>query len=247
MLKMVPLSPRELYVEWPDVKGDSFKIYRSLSPQDEFEVIAEDITMNHFVDKKVNFFDLALKYYYRVEGYKNGEKIDESETDTLRYQPRDRIANVVIYEANIALKVMDKPPVFVLIQRRDGGECPDCWNPITKRVSFSNCKVCNGTGIVKGYFPPIKTLISTDISAQVDESGMLDGDEITLSPVNAWIANYPLLTPGDIIVDTMDLRYRVTQVVPRTKSRYVMRQILNLVPVEKGDPVYQIEVDFDGQ
>jgi hypothetical protein len=248
MLKTVPLHSRELYIEWSDVKGDSFKVFRSLSPQDEFEMIAEDITINHYVDKTVNFYNHALRYYYRIDGYINGEKVDESEVDTLRYQPKDTIADVVIYEARTALRVMKNPPVFVLIQRRDGGECPECWNPITKRVRWANCEVCNGTGIIKGgYFPPIKTMISTDISSQVDESGMLDGDEVTATPVNAWIANYPLVMPGDVIVDIMNHRYRINQVTPRTKSRYVMRQLLNLIPIERGDPIYQVEVDYDGE
>lgn len=252
MIKTVPLSTKELYVEWKDLKGDTFKVLRSHSPKDQFEVVAEDVVMNHFVDTKVNFLNHSLKYYYRIEGYVNGDKVDETDVETLRYQPKDNIANVVIHEAKVALRVMKNPPVALLIKRRDGGEgdktCPECWNPITKRVRFADCDTCNGTGIiVGGYYPPIKFLISTDISAFVDESGMLDSDEVSKTPVNAWLANYPLITPGDVIVDTMNYRYRVTQVTPRTKSRYIIRQILSMVPIEMGDPAYKVEVDFDGE
>lgn len=241
-MRIYPSSLTEMYIEW-ELQGETFTIYRSTSPASGFEKLAEFIVQPFFIDASVNLFDENVSYYYRVEGFSSGVKISEAGPETIQYAKADGVANKVIHESNVLLKQMKNPPVFFLLKRRVGMPCPNCYNPITKRVKFPNCQVCGGTGLVSGYHDPIATRISQDVSQMMVSSDAYDSDKTTLSPIRAWITNYPRLHPEDVMVDIMNQRFKVVGVTPRTKSQYLIRQVLDLVPLEKGHSAYNVVVD----
>ena len=242
MITVTPLSLQELYVGWSGIDGDYFEVYRSNSPQD-FELVCTHTVFPFFVDSTVNLHDPSIHYYYKVKSYIGGVLAKESEATPVMNQAGDRIALKVIHEARIALRVMNNPIVHVLIKKREGIVCPECWNPITNKTRFANCSVCNGTGKIFGYYPSVPIRISQNVSQLVDMSNMMDGENVGLTPVDAWVLNRPLLSPGDVIVDVLNLRYKVEQVTRRTKSQYVIRQLLQLYPLPKGHPAYNAKVD----
>lgn len=241
-MKIFPSSLTEMYIEW-DLQGETFTIYRSTSPASGYEKLAEFIVQPFFIDASVNLFDENIQYYYRVEGYNAGVRISEAGPETLEYAKRDSIANKVIHESKVLLKQMKNPPVFFLLKRRVGMPCPNCYNPITKRIKFPNCTVCGGTGILSGYHDPIATRISQDVSQMIASSDAYDSDKTTLSPIRAWISNYPRIHPEDVMVDIMNQRFKIIGVTPRTKSQYLIRQVLDLIPLEKGHSAYNVDVD----
>jgi hypothetical protein len=241
-MNVFPSSLKEMYVEWA-ISGDTFTLHRSTSPESGFDVLAEEIVQPFYIDNTANLYDVNVRYYYRVEGFSSGEKIDEAGPVTLEYHSRDQVANKVIHEEKVVLRVMDNPPVYFLIKKRTGTPCSECWNPVTKRIRYANCMVCNGTGFTAGYHSPISVRISQDVSQLVLASGEQDDDKVSLTPIRAWISNTPLLHPEDIMVDVMNQRYKVVNVGRRTKSQYVIRQVLDLIPLEKGHPAYQVDVD----
>lgn len=241
-MKIHPSSLTELYVEW-SIAGEEFSIYRSTSPQDGFELLQQGITQPFYIDYDVNLFDENVRYYYEVRGFTAGVEVSQDGPSTLEYNQKDAVANKVIHESKVALRVMNNPPVFFLLKKRVGESCPECWNPITKKVRFANCETCNGTGILEGYHLPVVSRISQDVSQLVMASGEQDNDKVRLSPVRAWITNTPLVHPEDVMVDILNQRYKVINVGRRTKSQYIIRQVLDLAPLEKGHPAYQVNVD----
>lgn len=242
-MKLYPSSLTEIYIEWSLV-GDYFIVYRSTSPQDDFQVIAPSVTQPFYTDNTVDFYDENVRYYYKVEGYRNdGTLVSQDGPGTLIYNTMDNIANKLIYESQTVLRMMNNPPVFFLLKRRVGTPCTECYNPVTKRPRYANCSVCNGTGYIGGYHSPIISRISQDVSQLMMASGEQDADKVVLTPISGWVVNTPLLYPEDVMVDVLDQRYKVINVARRTKSQYVTRQILSLAPLEKGHPVYQIDVD----
>ena len=244
MLKVMQNSVDSLMIQWSDLKGDTFTLYRSTSPKDGYEILKVNYPNVIYIDNEINLRDIGRRYYYKVEGYIGGVRVSEEKGETTKYNTRDRIANKVIHESQVVLRVMKNPPVKVLLKRRDGKPCPNCWNPVTKKVRFANCNVCNGTGVLLGYHNPIETLISRDISQLVDYTSMLDSDKTNLTGVNAWITNYPLVSPGDVIADIMEQRFLIERVIQRTHSQSVIRQILDLTPLEKGHPAYSVDIDW---
>jgi hypothetical protein len=209
-------------------------------------MIISSTVVPFYEDSNVNLFENGLRYYYKVEGFVGGVKVDDDKGTTSEYNVRDPIANKVIHENQLVLRVMNNPSVQVLLKKREGKKCPKCWNEITKKIRYSNCETCNGTGVLGGYHKPIVTRISRSFSQLMDFSNMLDGDKTTHTPIDAWMSLSPLVSPGDIIVDRLNQRFMIDNVSPRTRSQYIIRQVLNLVPLEKGHPAYQVPVDWSG-
>lgn len=242
-MKIYPSSLTELYIEW-SIAGETFTVSRSSSPDSEFTPLVVNLAQPFYTDPDVNLYDENVRYYYTVEGYDaNGNKVSEDGPGTLEYNTPDGVANKVVQESKVALRMMNNPPVYFLLKRRMGTPCPDCWNPITKRCMYANCPTCNGTGVLDGYFTPIPARVSQDVSQLLFASGEMDSDKVKLSPIRAWTTNSPLLYPEDVMCDVLNQRYKIVNVVRRTRSQYVIRQILDLVPLEKGHPAYQINVD----
>lgn len=242
-MKVTPASLSELYIEW-ELMGDTFTVSRSTSPESGFEVIADSVVQPFYIDNTVNLYDDEIRYYYRVDGYDSQQvKVSETGPETWMYHQKDAVANKVMHESKVALRMMNNPPVFFLIKKRVGSACTNCWNPTTNKVRFANCQVCNGTGILDGYHEPIVSRVSQDVSQLMMASGERDDDKVKLSPIRAWIPNTPLVNPEDVMVDVMNQRYKVINVGRRTRSQYVIRQVLDLAPLEKGHPAYQVNVD----
>lgn len=243
-MKIFPSSLSSLYIEW-EITADTFNLYRSTSSTGTFRLVKEDIPTAFYLDEDVNLVASNVRYYYKVEGYVDGNKVGSEGPATLHYNEADHVANKVIHESKIALRMMKNPPVFFIHRKRKGDYCPDCWNTVTNRVSYSDCKTCNGTGYMQGYHAPIKTRISQDVSQLVLTSNDMDSDHVSLSPIRAWMMNVPLLYPNDIMVDRLNQRYKITQVQRRTRSQFVIRQILEMSPLDKGHPSYKVDVDWE--
>lgn len=243
-MRVVIHDLHSVLIQWEELEGDTFTLFKSTSPDSGFEILATNLTHPFHIDNEVNLFEVGRRYYYKVKGYVGGVEVSESESATPEYNVRDGVTNKVIYENKLALRVMNNPPIFIVLKRRGGKRCPNCWNEITHKVRFANCEVCNGTGFIHGYHKPIKSMISRDFSQLMNGSNMLDDDKVLLSAVDAWITSVPLVSPGDFIVDVMNQRFSIEGVAQRTRSQYVIRQVLNLVPLEKGHPAYSVEVDL---
>lgn len=241
---VTPRNNQTLHIQWHDVKGSDYRLYRSLAPEGPFELIVPSTTEPYYIDEDVNLFQNGLRYYYKVEGVEGGVVVETSKGYTSGYAVQDPVANKLLYENQLVLRVMNNPQVKVLLKRREGKRCPECWNPVTKKPRYSNCSRCNGTGFIGGYHNPVKTRISRDFSQLIEFQGMLDDGRTVYSPVSAWITNYPLVSPGDIIVDVMNQRFSIERVGQRTRGQFIIRQILEIVPLEKGHPAYSVDVDW---
>lgn len=246
-MKVIPTENFELYLQWNDEKvyGEYFTLLKSTSPEENFEPILTMSKKGSFLDKNVNLYEIGRNYYYILEIMNEEKKvIDRVGPVRAEYSTTEKngIARAIIREYGIVLRVMDNPKYKLLLKKRTGMHCPDCYNPITKRVKFADCKRCNGTGLIHGYHSAVDVLISRDFSREVEYSSMLDEERVKETPVNAWMLPYPRVSIGDLFVDPLNRRYRVKGVSPRTQSHVLIRQILELTPLEKGHPAYNKEV-----
>lgn len=246
---VIPTHNFSNLIQWSDdEEGVYYNLYKSTSPNSHFEPVIVNSLAGSFLDEDVNLMEIGKYYYYKVDVLdKDKKKINTLGPVKAEYQKMNGIARAIMAEYEIVLRVMANPTYKLLLKRRSGINCVHCYNETTKRVSFQGCKVCNGTGVIEGYFDPIEIRLSKDISQETEYNSMLDSERVKHTNVNAWALAYPRLSPGDVIVDRLNQRYRITQVSPRTHSHVLLRQILQLVPLEKGSPAYDVEVDFHEQ
>ena len=133
----------------------------------------------------------------------------------------------MIRKKNVALNFGSSSgmPIDVFIRKTWGSYC-SCFDTIKKRKTISNCPVCYNTNYLGGYFTPVSTKCFWGISVkQIQDAGF------EIHPDNQYVetANYPLLSPGDIIkqLDTKKI-FRVNNVRATRRRTYIVSQFAQL-------------------
>ena len=251
------LSTDYLLVTWQigDTLEDAsvyvYDVYRSLSPQDGYILIASVQNVYDYRDYNIDLYDSSIRYYYkiRVTNTVTGQDIMTEDYGQLIYSPPDNVASAIMYHEQKLLELGDNPLVYALIKKRFGPRCPTCWDPVQKKTTISQCTNCFQVSFAGGYMPP--TLIRMSFSPTERQERMaMDGIKDVDGVIATWTANYPILQPGDVIVDSLNSRYHVETVTPAIKRRYVMHQVLALRKIPPTGVIYKLllpqfgEVDF---
>lgn len=194
-------------------------------------------------DKDVNLTVNNVEFFYRATlKDSNGEKIDTKIGHVKQRKP-DTLAGAITHKHKVILDVIDNDDVVLLSKKRYGERCSKCWDPIRKQPSRSYCSNCYNTGYSGGFYPPEPIKISYMNSPSESRSVERDGTSGSDSPINAWTLNYPLIYPGDIIVDLDNNRFRISQVNKTTKNNtHILRHVMSMTRIPKSDIIYKIPV-----
>lgn len=228
-----------ILIEWRELQGDRFDIFRSTHEMGDYEFLTSTEGWHH-LDKGANLYQVDLRYHYKVVAHE-GTASTEHGPVSVRAGQHDRYALKMMQEYDVLLRVMNNPTMKLLAKRRHAKKCPDCWNPVTRKVRFANCKRCDGTGELSGYHRPMEVRVSREISSYVSSIVPEDLDKVTLTPVSGWVAASPSIMNEDVLIDREGIRYLVQNVTPRTKGQAVIRYMFQASPLEKGHPAYLAE------
>lgn len=226
----------------------TFNIYRSSSPEDGFEIIASDIQEPYeFLDTSVNLYKNNIRFYYKVEII-NKISLISSMPDIYGeiYQRKpDEVSGFIIHNNKILLNVIDNDPIWILQKKRHGQKCTNCWDDIRRQVTMNNCPVCLESGYVGGYYKPIQVNMSYSSSPSSRQSEVaIEEIYSSIEPISIWIANYPIVEAGDIVVDVYNNRYIIMRVVNTTKNKYhLLRQVITMQKIPRGNVAFQIPMD----
>jgi hypothetical protein len=223
-----------------DISQYYFGILRSNSPEGSFSIIAERIQDRfHYEDFDINQKSENRVFYYKI-------RITSPDSSAYRdYGPYhlsvtpDAIALEMIRKKNVALNFGSTAGVDiqVFIRKTWGTYCPACFDPIKKRKSLSNCSVCWGTNYIGGFFDPIASRAFFNVSQkQIQNIGF----EIQSHQQLIETANYPLISPGDIIKHEETRNYRVHNVRASRRKTYVISQFVQLGEVNENDIEYEL-------
>lgn len=226
-------------LEWRDLDGDRFELFRSTHETGDYEFLASTEGW-HYRDDTANLWQADVRYHYKLRAHVGAEWTEHGPF-THRAGTHDRIALKIMQEYEVLLRVMRNPTMKLLAKRREAKKCPDCWNPITRKVRFSNCTRCDGTGELSGYHRPVELKVSREVSSYLSSIVPEDIDKVTLTPISGWAAASPSLMNDDVLIDRDGVRYLVQNVTPRTKGQAVIRYMFQASPLEKGHPAYLAE------
>lgn len=231
---------RDVYLDFRELPGDSFDVFRSTRDIGEFDYVVTT-SQGFYLDEAVNLAQSETTYFYKIRYFDGGEK--ETKVFTYPLGQQDNIARKIIQEYGVQLRIMKNPPLYLLARRHEGAShCPECWNPVTRKVRFADCERCGGTGQSAAYHAPVAIRVSRDLSAYSAMMMPEDVDKVKMSPISGWAAAVPRLMVDDIFVDTQGQRYRLMNVEHRMKGQSIIRQVFNAVPLEKGHPAYLVPV-----
>ena len=154
----------------------------------------------------------------------------------------DLVGLYICAEHDFLLRDVTGVPSLVYQRRRGGIPCTNCYDPVQKKRTMSNCGVCYGTNWVGGFFNPLDTFI--DFSPNPKTSGIAQWGEITENETQALMSNFPSVVPGDVIKEVRDNRlWRVINVTVTEKRRCQMLQFVRLSEVKAGDIEYSLPYD----
>lgn len=233
------LSNGGIVIEWRELSGERFEVFRSTHETGDYEFLA--VTNDWFYrDTDVNLWEVDVRYHYKVVAHEETSRTEHGPVAVRAGEP-DRYALKMMQEFDVLLRVMNNPTMKLLVKRRVAKKCPDCWNPVTRKVRFANCKRCDGTGELMGYHRPVEIRTSREISSFISSIVPEDLDKVTLSPISGWVAATPSVMNDDVLISREGHRYVIQNVMPRTKGQAVVRYLFQAVPLEKGHPAYLAE------
>lgn len=216
----------------------TFGIMRSNSPEGPYDLIVEVQDTFHYDDFEINQKSGNRIFYYKI-------RILSPAGDYHDYGPwyntvnPDSLALELIRKKNVALYYGSTPAVEIeiFVRKTWGTYCPECFDHVKKRKTKSNCSLCYNTNYIGGFFKPVVTRGFFGPSTKVIQRM---GFEMTPEAIYIETANYPLLSPEDIIKQHSIKRYRIVNVRTSTRGTYIISQFAQVAEVNPNDIEYEL-------
>jgi len=224
-----------------------FNIYKSVSPTGEFEKVNTSLItsgIGFYLDRDAPM-KLGVTFYYKitcVDNNDNESSLDDCEAKYI-FSEEDKYTNAftAVSYAQIGriqqtMAMLGQDGCF-LFRMRYGSRCEQCWDPVAEQSINRNCKVCWGTGFINGYVKYNKKLIFK-MGGRLFDPTDIGFKEIR--NLNVYVDSFPLIHPGDIVVDARNNRFIVDNVFLTMIRNTVIQQKLNVSFLNRDNPIYNI-------
>lgn len=199
-----------------------------------------------FMDCTPLLKDITKVYYYRIKAHEliRNQIVQTFESEIYELEDRpDLVATYVIEEHLFAHRYVYGAPTLIYTKRGEGARC-DCWDPVMKRVTTSNCTNCKGVGFTQGYYDPIPAWM--DFSPSPEAVQIADFGERQNQQTDIQFTDYPNIQIGDLILQLKPFSYwRVESVHSTMKNQVVILQMIRVMAVNKSDIEYSLSVPED--
>lgn len=241
--------------ETDDLELVEVEIQRSESPSGPFTQlqVVDPLTTFSFLDKTAPWRSKNFELYYRLVGKLRSSGDEVSDTLPFGFQgrlPLDAIE--IIRQHNILLRGVNRHDPLTGIKttvykkRTFGPRCPHCTDESTGRVTISQCGVCQGTGFKgNGYYDPIAVFMNFQPhpkTLRISNLGKIEDNETV-----AFMTNFPIMYPGDMVVEPTEKHWRVVQVEVTERRRVVVHQLIRLRQLDHNDVEYEVLRHLDNQ
>ena len=110
---------------------------------------------------------------------------------------------------------------------------------------MSRCPLCYGTGWVGGYWGPYDAPVSFSLTAAQRKLYPFEAtsDNATEPPQRCWTVNFPLLSPGDILVTPLNERYSIVNVQKSRRGLTWLHQVFTASRLPTSSIAYDVGED----
>lgn len=256
------LLPREgVHVQWriepetTDIDTVELELARSESPRGPWVTlqVLDPMTRFSFTDRTAPWRPKNAELYYRLTAVERDTGDAVTDCPAFGFQgalPLDALE--IIRQHNLLLNGVNghtaKTGIRVTVYKRRnfGSPCRVCRDVVTDQVVNSQCRECVGTGFAGGgYYAPIligANLQPSPAALQITNLGAIEDNETV-----AFITNFPVMYPGDMIVEPDEKHWRVVQVDVTERKRVVVHQMLRLRQLDHNDVEYEVLRHLDNQ
>lgn len=187
-------------------------IERASGPEGPWEVIdtvgAQSITYD---DQSVPRRSLFTILWYRLKVRDgNGDVVLTSKPITNEKQA-DKFTAEIIRQYEIRLQGSDVHPgyyarFFACYKRAVDGKTCDCVDEVTGDRKRDRCPLCLGTGYLESWSNPV-TFRGAFMDGETRTTNIRNLTEEESLTRQMWTANYPVLEPGDVLVEKDNERH----------------------------------------
>jgi hypothetical protein len=226
-----------------DITKYRFDLLRSYHYIEEYEIIASDIKDFNYADNTVNLYNIAIKYYYKVQ-ITNIETNEVSLSDPVQFSVNepDEYAIALVSQYNLYLETAINNESMLLLKKKHSGEICSCYDDVRGRNRVANCEICYNAKYVGGYYSPQELRVAYFNSpSRIEKFDVADvGEDET--PIQLWTSGYPLIQVGDLFVDKNNARYIVMSWQPTYKNFYLLKQVVQIQRVPRSNVIYKIPI-----
>ena len=222
----------------------TFEVLRSESPSGPFEPMTAPFDDRYiFVDRRIPSGDRMVVLYYvlRITDKRTGKSVQlgpaaqEAEPDLVAQ-------NIRRLEMTYFTQVVGRA-CWLFKRRSFGPRCKTCWDSVMQKRTVDRCRDCYGTGMLRGYYDPIEVWVQIDPTPVTQQN--LQPQIAQATGAGARMSYYPNVTPGDVLVEAENKRWRVQSVQTSERLRTPIKQELSLKLIEEKDIEYLLPIKLD--
>lgn len=246
--RIAPFGRQSTVIQWAlatelrAMGSVTFKLELSGNPDGPWEIVAENL-VDTLVYEDTNYktYSNLKDKYYRVS-LQDGTFVSEPRP-VLGSIPKKQwlVSRKIFNDEMTMLKKANGIKISVIKRKHWGDQC-ECVDPATKLSLDPNCKLCNGTKIVNGYYTPITTWGNIQPSAIGTDKGAQSSIP-EIETTQAMLLSFPLVYKDDILVE-IDTNRR--WLVVSSKSTELLRndvhQDIIISRLPESDKVYELDV-----
>lgn len=240
-----------ILVSWDPIAGcTGYNLYRALQQGGEYELIAENLEVNFYLDGDAQQFKGSLSgldYVYKVAP-KNSSGIETPLDLAPEIPVVNQRADGIVYMPQIVKEILRRHELILktdgiyadIYVRKVAGDRCDCYDPY-REAPNKTCLKCYGTGIVGGFVKFENQLVRiAQGSNSITIQRVAPGISIQSTP-SSWILNYPILNIGTVIVEKgTNKRWLVTDITKVFVAGFVTRQEFKVLLVKPSDILYKL-------
>lgn len=241
-----PTFYKHIVVEWdiPSIWGNcTFDIYRAESDVGPWtKITPTPISGTFFKDTTTMDFSKSMNGWYVVEVHlPDGRSIQGPVTtwENKRHHWVQIRAREIERRETILLEKFTGVKSLIFRRKHFGMRCPECWDFETEKVTKDHCSTCLGTSFKGGYFDGFETLLQYEPSPA--DTALEYRGRIESTVIPAWTVSFPRVETHDLVLRVPDWKiFRVDHVVSTELQTVAVRQILNLVELDKDSIEYEL-------
>lgn len=214
-----------------------FRVLRAEALAGPYELIGGPFRDTYFFrDNKVSLLHNWRNYAYKVlVTHRPTNESQEFGPVMWRMPPPDRIACEIIRQEDLRFRELVGRRCWLYTLRTFGPICT-CHDPYTKRKEGRHLP-CFGTGWLGGYYAPVEVWVQIDPAPKGTQS------------TYARMIAYPPVSPGDVLVEFENRRWKVGPgpVTLKERLRAPVLQEFPLSEIAAGDIEYELPIKIDAQ
>lgn len=176
--------------------------------------------------------------YYKLKIIDKRNQETTESTVIAQVPEPDLVALELIRMENLLFRVCIGRKCWIF-NKKTFGRC-SCFDKVSRQLTKSNHLPCYGSGFLGGYSTPIEQYVQIDPPQNSYQPNQNIPNTVKIT--SARLISYPMVSAGDVIVESENHRWIVVSTTQSERLRHPIRQELMIKQLQDGDMVYKLPI-----